>query len=148
MVRQEYEDKDIQEILRRAVREEAKLGSDSQMLRAAASELGISEDALAQAEVQYLQEKNEKDDLRDYVKARRRGFFEHLGSYVIVNAFLIAINFITGEGEFWAIYPILGWGIGLAFHAMAAFARGGESFERDFRLWRRRRHQTRHEEDV
>jgi hypothetical protein len=32
---------------------------------------------------------------------------------------LVAIWFVAGAGFFWPIFPILGWGIGLAFHVWA-----------------------------
>ena len=35
---------------------------------------------------------------------------------------LIAINLITTPGGyFWAIWPMLGWGLGLGFHAAGTF---------------------------
>lgn len=43
-------------------------------------------------------------------------FAVHLRVYLIVNAFLIAIWALTGSSEFWPIWPILGWGLGLALH--------------------------------
>ena len=43
-------------------------------------------------------------------------FAVHLRVYLIVNAFLIAIWALTGGSDFWPIWPILGWGLGLALH--------------------------------
>jgi hypothetical protein len=40
-------------------------------------------------------------------------------NYVAVNAFLVVLWAVTGRGSFWPIWPILGWGIGLGFQAMA-----------------------------
>jgi len=48
-------------------------------------------------------------------------FRSHLIAYVIVNAGLVAINLITFSGYFWAIWPIIGWGIGLAAHAVTVY---------------------------
>jgi 2TM domain len=58
-----------------------------------------------------------------YRQARRhvrklRGFYIHLGIYVIVNAALLALNMVAGR-PFWAIWLIAGWGIGLAAHGMS-----------------------------
>ncbi len=44
----------------------------------------------------------------------------HLRSFVLVNLLLIAIWAVTGAGYFWPIWPLLGWGIGIASHAVAA----------------------------
>jgi len=50
------------------------------------------------------------------------GFRAHLIAYLMVNAGLVAINLIqTPNGYFWAIWPIIGWGLGLAAHYVAVF---------------------------
>ena len=52
-------------------------------------------------------------------------FRSHLMAYVLVNAGLVAINLITsGLDPFWAIYPMLGWGIGLAAHGVTVYMNG------------------------
>lgn len=50
------------------------------------------------------------------LKARQE-FKQHLTAYVIVMAALVAIWAATGASYFWPIWPMLGWGIGIAFHA-------------------------------
>ena len=40
---------------------------------------------------------------------------------VVVNGALVAINLLTSPGYFWAGWPMFGWGIGLASHAMAVY---------------------------
>jgi class 3 adenylate cyclase len=42
--------------------------------------------------------------------------------YVLVNVLLIAIWAASGAGYFWPIWPILGWGIGVAGHAAPVIA--------------------------
>ena len=49
----------------------------------------------------------------------RRDFQEHLRAYLMVMALLVAIWALTGAGYFWPVWPILGWGIGVASHASA-----------------------------
>jgi len=61
-----------------------------------------------------------------YEKAKKRveeikGFYSHLIVYVCVNIALFAINAITSPGIWWFYWPLLGWGIGVFFHAMAVF---------------------------
>ncbi len=63
----------------------------------------------------------------------RKAFYTHLAAYVAVNAVLLAINATQtpdpGEAkEWWAIWPLAGWGIGIAAHAFAEWAesRSGE----------------------
>jgi hypothetical protein len=40
----------------------------------------------------------------------------HLFIYVAVNSLLVVIWWFLGAGYFWPVFPILGWGIGLAFN--------------------------------
>ena len=55
-------------------------------------------------------------------QARRRvglkmGFYAHLTIYLLVNAGLFAIAALTGRGA-WPLFPLLGWGLGLAIHGI------------------------------
>ena len=52
-------------------------------------------------------------------------FYSHLWSFIIVNAFLLALNLLTSPGFLWALIPMLGWGMGLAFHAFDVFGYPG-----------------------
>jgi hypothetical protein len=45
----------------------------------------------------------------------------HLMLFVRVNAFLVLIWWLTGAAFFWPVFPIVGWGIGLAVHAWDAY---------------------------
>ena len=66
------------------------------------------------------------EDLRKAAVERlkkKREFYQHLLAYVLVNTFLVAIWALSSGGFFWPVFPILGWGIGLAFHAWDTFSR-------------------------
>ena len=55
---------------------------------------------------------------------KRSDFWMHFTAYVIVNAALVvAWLAMGGEGLFWPIFPILGWGTGVLFHALDVFRR-------------------------
>lgn len=63
------------------------------------------------------------DDIE--ARARRRvgmklGFYTHALVYVLVNLGLFALNTVRG-GEYWAIWPMAGWGLGLAIHGIVTF---------------------------
>jgi fatty acid desaturase len=65
-----------------------------------------------------------EDDLMR--RARRRvnqkmGFYIHATVYVLVNLGLAAINFASG-GNSWHLWPLAGWGLGLAIHGFVTFA--------------------------
>ena len=49
---------------------------------------------------------------------RKRNFFRsHVVTYLVVNTMFVAVWAVSGAGYFWPIWPILGWGIGLAINA-------------------------------
>jgi hypothetical protein len=69
------------------------------------------------------------DDDRAYERAKERveekvGFLSHLAAYVVVNAFLFFIDYREDRTIDWAYWPLIGWGIGLLFHALNVFAFG------------------------
>ena len=54
------------------------------------------------------------------VRLELMGFMAHLTSYLMVNALLVGIYVLTTFGGYpWFIWPIFGWGIGLAAHGLA-----------------------------
>jgi len=66
------------------------------------------------------------DELREKALARlegKREFTAHLLAYVLVNGMFVVIWAMSGGGFFWPIFPILGWGIGIAFHGWDTFRR-------------------------
>ncbi len=65
---------------------------------------------------------------------REREFYGHLASYLIINAFFVALNLLTSPGEIWFIFPMMGWGIGIAAHAASVFGFPGRR-----RDWEERR---------
>jgi class 3 adenylate cyclase len=54
-----------------------------------------------------------------------QSFKHHLTVYLLVNVFLIGIWAASGAGYFWPIWPILGWGIGLAVHGAPLISGAG-----------------------
>ncbi|WP_373073534.1 2TM domain-containing protein [Zeaxanthinibacter enoshimensis] len=68
--------------------------------------------------------KNQDQDIR-YQRATRRvkdikDFYASLLAYCIIIPLLTYINWRTTSIT-WAIFPAIGWGIGLIFHGMNAF---------------------------
>ena len=57
------------------------------------------------------------------------GWFVHAAIYALVNLGLIALSLANGRS--WAIYPLLGWGVGLLAHGLAVwlFAPGNNIME-------------------
>ncbi|MDB5896658.1 MAG: hypothetical protein JWP22_1998 [Ramlibacter sp.] len=60
--------------------------------------------------------------------ARRRagmklGWYIHASVYVAVNLLLVTIAW--SQGRHWAVFPLLGWGLGLAIHGTVVFLLAG-----------------------
>ncbi len=66
------------------------------------------------------------EDKKAYQRAKKRvqkkfGFFIHLAVYIAVSVLLIIINLSTSTEYMWFMWPLIGWGIGICFHALAVF---------------------------
>jgi hypothetical protein len=57
---------------------------------------------------------------RAWVKALL-GFYIHATVYGAVNVGLLLLNLLTSPGYLWFLWPLVGWGIGLAAHGLAVF---------------------------
>ncbi len=60
--------------------------------------------------------------------ARRRaaaklGWYLHATVYLLVNLMLVALS--VSSGRHWAVFPLFGWGIGLAVHGAVVFLLSG-----------------------
>jgi Flp pilus assembly protein TadB len=49
----------------------------------------------------------------------KNGLRIHATVFVLVNIGLALINFTTSRAVPWSMFPFLGWGLGLAIHALA-----------------------------
>lgn len=62
----------------------------------------------------------EEEQAMKYVQ-KLKGFYTHLITYILVIAGLFLINIISDTDYIWAIWPALGWGIGIVSHAVGTF---------------------------
>jgi hypothetical protein len=64
-----------------------------------------------------------KDDALWQVAKKRAGFKAAASSYVVVNLFLVGVWFFSSgpDSYFWPIWPILGWGFGVAMSYVNAY---------------------------
>lgn len=57
----------------------------------------------------------------------KHDFRVHLVIYVVVNLALVVLWYLTGggiageAGFFWPVFPLVGWGIGVAIHAYVTY---------------------------
>ena len=52
------------------------------------------------------------------------GWYIHAIVYVLVNLFIFAISRYGFGSRPWSVYPLLGWGLGLALHGVSVFVLG------------------------
>jgi len=64
------------------------------------------------------------------------GWYIHACVYLLVNLLLITLS--LHQGRHWAVFPAVGWGLGLALHGLFVFVRTGGWFERMVRAERER----------
>ncbi|MGJ8593903.1 MAG: 2TM domain-containing protein [Aquaticitalea sp.] len=89
-----------------------------------------------QVSIMEIQKYNNQENA--YYKAKKRveeikGFYGNLVSYSVVIPFLIFINYWTSWSFQWFWFPMLGWGMGIIFHAFAVFGYGKSWEERKIR---------------
>lgn len=63
----------------------------------------------------------------------REGLYVHATIFVLVNATLLLIDALT-PGSWWFFWPLAGWGIGLAAHALRVLALRNRRADRGGRL--------------
>lgn len=72
------------------------------------------------------------ENTQAYQKAKKKvearlGFKTHLVVYLGVNVLLMAINLINSPEYLWFVWPLMGWGIAIFWHAMGVFVFNKES---------------------
>lgn len=50
-----------------------------------------------------------------------KGFYIHLFNYLVVIIALVVINLMTNPSTIWAVWPALGWGLGVLLHGAQVF---------------------------
>ncbi len=86
-------------------------------------------------QVTIMEKRYEFNEQDAYYRAKKRveeikGFYSNLLSYCIVIPFLVFINLRTNDNFHWFWFPMLGWGMGLTFHAFGVFGYGKSWEER------------------
>jgi serine/threonine protein kinase len=160
---QRFSTGEVRDVLAKAIDQQAerqgstKLGFED--LLAIAAEVGIDPDSLREASRALRASKQEPSATSgDFVKKRdawirqqRLLLYRHAGVYGIVNAAILVLGLVLLSFTPWWIWflPLLGWGVGLAIHALVALTASDEDFwEHDeaMKWWhenQRRRHDER-----
>jgi hypothetical protein len=53
-----------------------------------------------------------------------KAFYSHFMVYAIISVVLLVVNVLSSPGVYWFYWPMIGWGIGIFFHAMNTFNLG------------------------
>ncbi len=135
------DDSDVEQILRIAVADAVR--TDDRTLRErlmlAAEELGLSSDQIERAEAKWQRERQMRVELAEYMSEQRKWFWPHLLAYLAVNTVLVILNLSEWDGFPWAVFPLVGWGIGVYAHAQEVFNVKSAEFREEFRKWRDQR---------
>ncbi len=143
----QYSEEAARQILKRAVdlQVQERDFTDAQLLEMA-EELGISEAVLVRARQSWLDERETTEEQqatqaerRAFVAEQNAEFQTHLGVYVLVNTFLFFLNAVTSPDAWWFVFPLMGWGLGLAIHGMTHFQKMRSDQEEEFFKWRAKR---------
>ncbi len=62
-----------------------------------------------------------RKDQPQTIAKRKLRFFKHLRTYLAMSIFFVLLNIVGGSNHFWAIYPILGWGLGVGMEYLSLF---------------------------
>jgi hypothetical protein len=105
-----YSREEADEILRRALAEQAADGINHDDLVAAAREVGIPEGAIEAAASQLGEHRSVKQRVELLRRQKRRAFGRHLASYLIANGGIFLFDYFDG-GPWFFQYVLIVWGI-------------------------------------
>jgi hypothetical protein len=113
-----YKNDDVRAIIDRALQTQPQEGVSHDDLLAIGAEVGLSPAVVERAALELREERLSEVARAHVVSRRRRGLLAHALVYLAVNAALFAINFLTTPGEWWVLFPVIAWGVGLLLHAV------------------------------
>src|SRR3954468_9527664 len=107
-----YEDDEVRAIIDRALKTQPEGGVSHDELLAIGAGVGLSRAALESAASEVREERLNEAAILQVIAKRRRGILARGFVFFAVNAFLLLINFLTTPGQWWALFPVFGWGLG------------------------------------
>jgi hypothetical protein len=131
-----YSQEEIQEILQLAI---AKLDSERdfscEQLQEIAIEMGISPNAIAQAEQTWLTQGIANRHREEFTLYRRNKWQKQLGNFAIVNVFLVALNILNNGEPSWSLYVLLFWGLKIVRQAWNQYKASPEDYQKALQKW-------------
>lgn len=89
------------------------------------------------------------DDLDQLARKRagaKLGWYTHAAAFTVVNLVLFGMSRYGFGDRPWSVYPLLGWGLGLALHGISVFVLGTGSGLRE-RMVQKERERLQRERD-
>ncbi len=134
----QYDNEAVSRIIKRALQHEQSDAIDYDQLLETARDLGIDPRKVETAIREEAAGNETEDAKKEWLNRKHSKFHAHLSSYLIVNGALFLINIMT-SGPWWFQWPVLGWGIGLAFDLRQAYFPTTDQTERGIRRTLKRR---------
>ncbi|MCP4643389.1 MAG: 2TM domain-containing protein [bacterium] len=139
----QFTNDEVQEIVRRSLNRQK--GTDTvsyEELEETAREVGVDPEVLRGVVAEQAQRGDRKEAKTVWMRQRRSQFRGHLFAYLIVNGALFLFNCFT-PGVWWFQWPLVGWGIGLAFDFMDTFSPSEDAIEKGIRKTMKKLHKDR-----
>ena len=134
-----YQQEDIQQILNLAIARQDNVEEFShEQLVEIANELGISTATLLEAERDWLLQKGEQQKRNDFNLYRQSKLKRRFGKYLIINSFLVGLNFLSNGQISWSLYILLFWSLSLGLNTWNTYQLQGEEYEQAFKKWHRK----------
>ena len=134
-----YQQEDIQQILNLAIARQDNVEEFShEQLVEIANELGISTASLLEAERDWLLQKGEQQKRNDFNLYRQSKLKRRFGKYLIINSFLVGLNFLSNGQLSWSLYILLFWSLSLGLNTWNTYQLQGEEYEQAFQKWHRK----------
>ncbi|MBC7808427.1 MAG: 2TM domain-containing protein [Akkermansiaceae bacterium] len=134
MAQERFDTSEAEAVLMEAARRQARaVGSATSVsrdrLEAMAAELDIPPETLHEVLAEREAGASEAALRAAFIAERRGTILPHLVPYLSICAMLFFIWLASGGGSPWFIFPVMGWGIGMASHVAAVYPASGAAFE-------------------
>ena len=131
-----YSKEEIQEILHLAIARKTEVAELSRtQLWEIAAELDIDPESLQIAEQDWLSQQQHQQKQKEFDQYRREQLKQKTVRYLIINGFLMVINFLAIGTLSWSLYVLLLLGLPLALDTWKTFQSEGEAYEKAFQRW-------------
>lgn len=134
-----YNQEQAEEILRLAAHRDLSGGVTRDALLRMAGEVGLSPEAVAAAEQEYVDRTQDASLERQFAARQRSEYWSKILAYIGTNGMLVGIWWLTGHGFFWPGFIVLFMAIELVESIPAHFMTASGGYRKAFLKWKARR---------